>query len=82
MLRLKDRSKPDVNVTEMKDGNIAIITDWPVGKYVGWIVQRYGDNLATLGVNSKWGWSSFFKGDHSKQFRVRILESGDELVIE
>ena len=82
MLRLKDKSKSDVSVTEMKDGDIAIITDWPGGGYVGWIVQRYGDDLITVGDNWGHGWSLFFKDDHSKQCRVRILESGDELVVE
>lgn len=82
MLRLKDKSKPDVNVTEMKDGDIAVITDWSVGEYVGQIVQRYGDDLVTVGDNWGHSWSSFFQRNHSKQCRVRILESGDELVIE
>lgn len=82
MLRLAKKENSSIPVKEMKDGDIAVITNWGVNNYVGRIVQRYKNYLLTLGAGSGFGWGEYFinnKNSHSN--RVRLLEVGEVLVV-
>jgi restriction endonuclease S subunit len=76
----------DIPVSEMKDGDIAIVTKWKNDYYTGQVVQRYKDYLIRVGKPSKQGWGGIFKKDHDfltdKSCMVRILPSGTVLEIE
>jgi hypothetical protein len=78
----------DIPVGEMKDGDIAVITQWKDENYyyTGQVVQRYMDYLIRVGKPSNQGWGGIFKKDHdfltNKSCMVRILPSGTVLEIE
>lgn len=40
----------NIPVTEMKDGQVGIITTWTISSYVGRIVQRHGSDLIAIGL--------------------------------
>lgn len=75
-----------IPVTEMKDGDLAVILHWnDVKERVGKVVQRYGDHLIIIGMENWTGWRNLY-GSVKKDFDynncyVRLLEDGDELVI-
>lgn len=72
-----------VNVSNMKDGQIAEIVGAPAlhQDKLGRIVQRYKDNLITVGQPSGFGWTDFFERKEGR-FEVRILEAGEKIVIQ
>jgi hypothetical protein len=90
MLKLANKTINGVSVSEMKDGDVAVIVGWGNGVtyvgsvvYAGRVVQRYGNNLITLGANEGKSWSNFFDCILSPdENRVRILEKGETLVVE
>lgn len=73
-----DRSIP---VSEMKDGDVGIITEWVYPSAAGTIIQRYDKVLIALGRYSGCCWPNILSSD-SKSCRVRVLEKGETLVIE
>ena len=84
MLELKNKKTDEVHVSEMEDGDIAIITKWEVKNYVGRVVQRYKNYLLTLGEDSGSGWGKFFnnKGmNNNYDDYVRILKKGEILIV-
>lgn len=84
MVKIAQEPKDNtISVLDMKDGDIAIIVDWSSRDHLGKIVQRYKDNLITVGKHSGEGWSSFFlTTDESPKRRVRILPKGTLLEID
>ena len=56
-MKILNRHSLNINVKEMVDGQIAVITEWPITEHVGTIVQRYGDDLIALGKSSGNCWS-------------------------
>ena len=84
MLRLVGEKSQSVCVSEMKDGDIAIITMWTTGFYIGRIVQRYGDYLLVIGAEAGLGWGKYFKISISYRdvCQVRILKKGETLIVE
>jgi len=85
MLELKNKKTDEIHVSKMKDGDIAVITRWLVGSYVGRVVQRYKNCLLTLGEGSGKGWGEFFSYQQTKdkdyEDYVRILKKGEVLVV-
>ena len=81
MLRLASNKTNKVCVSEMKDGDIAVITNWKCKSYIGRVVQRYRDFLICVGTDSGHGWGEFFPNTSSPG-HVRILEKGETLVVE
>lgn len=77
----------DITLSEMKDGEIAIITQWGIDdrNHAGDLVQRYGNCLVRLGRPHGNGWSDIFRSDgmlmQSKDYRVRVLPKGTKLEI-
>ena len=79
MVKLKQEYKDNsIPVSELKDGQIGIITDWNHKGYMGCIVQRYGDNIITVGKGID---SSCQYIPTNTDCRVRIIEDGTELII-
>lgn len=83
-VKLKNDVKDDIPVSNLKENEIAVITQWGSHKsYIGYIVfLTYTDNgyiLSQLGdINSYWeNWESL-----TNDCRVRVLKPGTELVIE
>jgi hypothetical protein len=67
------------DVSKMKDGDIAVIRQWPgVEDYNGRIVQRYRDTLVCLGEPSGQSWVPTIDKLKGK---VEILKSGTLLEI-
>lgn len=95
MIRLKEQSKDDsICVDDMKDGDVGVVTSWAILTYVGQIVQRYGKSLVALGnVKDRrmyrgflvvWKvWPNYFPSHNRvEECRVRLLKSGETLVVE
>lgn len=81
MLKLVNPEKPkDIQVGDMQDGDIAVITQWNAGQYIGRVVQRYGDYLISVGALMGHGWGKMFPADWP-ECRVRVLEKGETLVV-
>jgi len=80
MLKLKNEKLKSVVVQEMRDGDIAIITEWNVSAYIGQIVQRYRDDLIILGKSYVHSWTDAFVDAYWDNCKVRILEDGEELI--
>lgn len=81
-VKLTNQIEEDIPVFEMKDGQIAIITKWGNSpEYIGRIVQRYGDELITIGMNSHYRWDNLSDGLLSPECRVRLLQPGETITI-
>jgi hypothetical protein len=77
MLKLKDEVQVEtIEMNELKDGQIAVIVE-DFHDYKGRIVQRYGDNAVSLGLEAGKGWT----GIEYNTLKVRVLEAGETLVI-
>jgi len=82
MLKLKTDKSSGIYVNDMEDGDIAVVVDWTIPSIVGRIVQRYKDSLITIGMNSGEGWTNCFLQEKNEHCRVRLLEPGEELIVE
>ena len=83
MLKLTSNENDSVCVSEMKDGDIAVVTSWQISSYIGEIVQRYRDFLLVLGADSGKGWNEYFLNPNiSLHNQIRILKKGETLVVE
>ncbi len=79
MIKLVEEEKlKGIWVSDMKDGDVGVIVDCKIDCYVGRIVQRYINVLITIGT-SNGHWSHIF--DLPKNFRVRVLEKGETLIV-
>ena len=67
--------KNRVLAKDLKDGQIAIITEDCI--YNGRIIQRFGDDLITIGLPSGSHWENIER----VTLEVRILEDGDLIKI-
>jgi len=85
-VKLKNARLPGIPSHNMKDGEIAIITEWSVHKkYVGSIVTRFGKSLVRIGHPECEAWPLWFDINTTglrADCRVELLPSGTELVIE
>lgn len=71
--------RKEIQVAEMKDGQIAEVTFWGESLYpFKRIVQRFGDKLVTIGEPYGSGWSKIPDDDDC---RVRLLEPGESIII-
>ena len=81
-VKLTNQVIEDISVFEMKDGQIAVITNWGyIPEYVGRIVQRYGNNLIAIGMECVKAWPGFFNEEPDSRFRVRLLQPGETITI-
>lgn len=82
MVRVKTDLSTDVHVKEMKDGEIAVLTQWSAFEnYSGRVVVRFDGRLYTLGAISGESWAWDRVKTLNNLHRVRILPEGTELVI-
>ena len=66
----------------MKDGDVAIIREWgDCLKYRGRIVQRYKDDLVSLGRGEGASWPGLFARPRDLVVLVEILKPGSTLEI-
>ena len=85
MVRVLSMPKYSVHVTDMRDGDIAVITEWTgTNEYVGIVVQRHGNDLITVGGGLYQRWTGVFTGhlNPGGQYMVEILPSGTTLEIQ
>lgn len=77
MVKLKSNEKPNTIMAKyLEDGQIAVIVE-DFSDYKGRVIQKFGDNLVTIGMSSGQGWCN---GD-SVTLLVRVLENGEELIV-
>ena len=78
MIKLIEKEKPKgVWVGDMKNGDVAIIVNCVINCYVGRIVQRHGNALITIGASLTWSFTHYLP----ENFRVRLLEKGETLIV-
>jgi len=78
-MKILSEPSQQVSVNQMKDGDIATITDWSscTHLYVGRIVQRLGSSLITLGQGNGSRWDGLFDDSNvDAHCQVRILPKG------
>lgn len=77
-----EKSAKTINAQHMKDGDIGVIVSsvYHPDK-IGRLVQRYKNNLITVGKHSENGWTDFFI-DGCLSFDVRLLGVGDVIHVE
>jgi hypothetical protein len=80
MIQLTDRI-PEVPVTQLADGDVAIITCWSEAKYLDRVVQRCGNHLISLGAPSANAWLDWFSTGSKTGLYVRILPKGTRLEV-
>lgn len=84
--------KNSVPVTVMRDGDVAIITNWSDRSYIGRMVHRVRDSLNTVGQGYGNSWPIDIPWDDGlttgemgqlvwKDCLVRILSEGDEVTL-
>lgn len=81
-MKIIEEKPTDQPVMQLKDGQIAIITQWNGSQsYIGRIVQRYDLSLVVLGAPYNESWIRFFSGSISgvENLRVRVLPPGTKL---
>ena len=83
MLQLKQINDGSIPAIDMKDGDVAVITRWLGGMYLGRIVQRHNNDLISLGAIFKCRWHNYFiiNPHISTENCVRILKEGEILVV-
>lgn len=74
-LTAKLKEQTLINPNDMKDGDVAVIVQWPSG-YIGYIVMKLGEDLIQVGKPSGTGWPK--KGGYTfNGCLVRLLGEGD-----
>jgi CO dehydrogenase/acetyl-CoA synthase delta subunit len=78
MLRLKEELVPAVTMAkDLRDGQLAVVIE-DFLDYKGRIIQKFGDDLVTIGMSSGNGWVD---GANINTLKVRILEDGELLTV-
>jgi len=78
MIKLVKKDRPEgIWIGDMEDGDVGVIVSWLGGHYLGTIVQRYHTDLIILGKSDNW--KDVLNA--SKNYRVRLLEKGETLVV-
>lgn len=77
----KQPNDNSICVQDMQDGQVAIITQWPINPiHTGLIVQRYKDMLITIGADSGKSFPRMFE-ERAESYRVRVLQKGELIEI-
>lgn len=77
MLKLKEECPDTIMAKDLKDGQLAVITE-NYSNYKGRIIQKYGDDLVSIGLESGNGWSG---GANCVTLAVRVLKDGEILTV-
>lgn len=79
MIKLVTEEKPKgIWVGHMNDGDVAVIVGCFITGYLGRIVQRYENNLITIGKSEE-HWEPISRLPDN--FCVRLLEKGETLIV-
>lgn len=73
------------NVSDLKDGEVAIIRSWGVtDAYIGRLVQRHGNILLTIGKKEGNGWGEPWDKDNNFAFEDKdyIVETVSKITVE
>ena len=83
MIELVKKDKPKgIWVGGMKDGDVGVIVAWTTDRYINYVIQRHHNGLIAIGRRETW--SCIWSGDRcvlSSNFRVRLLEKGETLIV-
>ena len=78
MLRLKEELVPaETLAKDLRDGQLAVVIE-DYFDYKGRIIQKFGDDLVTIGMSTVNGWRG---GANVNTLNVRILEDGELLSV-
>lgn len=78
MLRLKEElGPPTIMAKDLRDGQLAVVVE-SFSDYKGRIVQKYGNDIVTIGMSCGNGWSG---GADCVTLAVRILKDGELLTV-
>jgi hypothetical protein len=77
MLELKEGYPCTIMAKDLKDGQLAVITE-SFSNYRGRIVQKYGEDLISVGMPTGNGWKG---GDYRVTLAVRVLKDGEILTV-
>jgi len=75
-IRLANTAR-EIDVRNLKDGQIGVITKWTTREYFGRIVQRMNNSLITIGKSGNNSWSDFYNVTMPTNCFVRVLENGE-----
>ena len=79
MLRLKEELVPARTVAkDLRDGQLAVVIDNEYNGYKGRIIQKFGDDLVTIGMSTGNGWRG---GANINTLEVRVLKDGEVLIV-
>lgn len=72
-----------IHVSNLQDGELAMITDWTLPQFKGEVVQRFDNKLVRLGRGTDAGWSELplITPERFPNCKVRVLKTGTKLVI-
>lgn len=72
-----------IHVSELKDGDVAVIVSWTNDLYIGIVVQRHDKNLISIGCDSGCSWPGLLdiKKDKHLNCKVKLLPPGTEIVL-
>lgn len=76
-MKLEKEITNDIPVSELPDGQIAVITKW-LKEYEGLIVIRWKDFVFEIN-NPRIFWNNILNTDDT--CRVRILEEGEKIIV-
>lgn len=72
-VQLKEFGSTVILADDLEDGQLAVITSWHGPDCVGDVVQRYGDHLVFIGIDSEDG-EDFFNMERDEHLEVRLLQ--------
>lgn len=78
-MRIEIQNEPPAEILaeDLPEDVLAVVTSWPIGGYVGSVIQRTGtDRVCVIGDSSWWSAESL-----SKEHRCRVLPPGTLLKI-
>ncbi len=79
---INNNSKTCVHPCELRDGQIAEIIKWDSHiQYIGTIVQRYREDLVSIGKKSGDSWFDIASLKTNSTLLVRVLPDGSKLEI-
>lgn len=67
--------------SKLKSGQLAVVINCNIGCYIGRIVQPHRDTLITIGGEDGNCWDDYTR-NLNENFIVRILEKGEEIVVQ
>jgi hypothetical protein len=76
MIKLSEEKVKTLLAKDLKDGQLAVIVE-DYSNYKGRIVQKYGDNLVSIGLPTGSGWQEWA----TVTLEVRVLQDGETLTI-